>query len=83
MGAVKVKMLYFGMAIDIAGRREEQVAIAPGSVGELLDALEGKHAGLRGLRKSSRVAVDNELVDDEFELKGGETVALLPPVAGG
>lgn len=83
MSSVKVKMLYFGMAGDITGKREEQVALDRGSVGDLLDELEHKYARLRGLRRFSRVAVDEELVDERFVLKGGETVALLPPVAGG
>ena len=83
MGPVKVKMLYFGMAGDITGKREEQVTLDRGSVGDLLDQLEHRYTRLRGLRKFSRVAVDEELVDERFVLQGGETVALLPPVAGG
>jgi len=83
MSSVKVKLLYFGAAGDITGKRGERVTLVKGSVGQLLDMLEGRYAGLEDLRRSSRVAVDQELVDEEFELNGGETVALLPPVAGG
>ncbi len=76
-------MLYFGMAGDITGRREERIVLTKGSVGDLLDELESKYSGLGDLRRFSRVAVDEVLVDDKFRLRGGETVALLPPVAGG
>lgn len=76
-------MLYFGMACDVTGKREEQVTVSKGSVGDLFDGLEAKYAGLGSLRRFIRVAVDEELVDEEFKLGGGETVALLPPVAGG
>lgn len=83
MSPVRVRMLYFGMASDITGRREERVALAKGSVGDLLDELESKYSALGDLRRFSRVAVDEILVDEKFRLHGGETVALLPPVAGG
>ena len=81
MGPVRV--LYFGRAADIAGVREVRVAVTKCSVGALLDELGRRYSGIRGLRRFSRVAVNGELVDEEFELHGGETVALLPPVAGG
>lgn len=55
--------------------------MSKGSVGDLLDGLESKYAGLESLRGFSRVAVDEGLVDEEFKLEGGETVTLLPAVA--
>lgn len=83
MSPVREKVLYFGKAGDITGRREELVAMAEGSVGDLLDELESRYAALGDFRRSSRVAANEELVDEKFEPRGGDTVALLPPVAGG
>ncbi len=84
MGSVKVRVVYFGIAKDIAGRREEEFALdAPASVEDLLSETEKKHAGLRRLRGLARVAVNEELTGDRLQLLGGERVAILPPVAGG
>jgi molybdopterin converting factor small subunit len=55
----------------------------PSSVAALLRALEDRHRGLSGRLQSVRVAVDEEFVELSRELRGGETVALIPPVSGG
>jgi molybdopterin synthase sulfur carrier subunit len=73
----------------------KQVEVAPGSLAEVIEALEGAHPGFRdrlldeegGLRKFVNVFVDD---DDVRYLQGldtpvadGLTVSLIPAVAGG
>ena len=83
MSPVTVKIRYYGMTTDIAGTREEELSLAGRSVRDLLAEVRRRHPELGPVLKSSRVAVGNELARDETEFRGGETVALLPPVAGG
>jgi len=81
---VRVRVVYFGMAKDLAGRKEEELSLAaPASVDDLVSETERRHAGLKRLRGLARVAVNDELVGDGIPLLGGERVAILPPVAGG
>jgi molybdopterin synthase sulfur carrier subunit len=73
----------------------KQVEVAPGSLAEVIEALEAAHPGFRdrlldehgGLRKFVNVFVDD---DDVRYLQGldtpvadGLTVSLIPAVAGG
>ena len=84
MQTIRVKVLYFGMARDAAGRSEEQFSFSrPASVDDLLSEAENRHEGLTRLRKLIRVAVNEELVSGEVTLNNGDVAALLPPVAGG
>ncbi len=84
MPPITVRVRYFGMARDMAGRREERFALeAPALVRNLLDEAQARHGGLARLRTAVRVAVDEELAEETTALRGGETVVILPPVAGG
>ncbi len=84
MESVRVRVVYFGIAKDLAGRREEEFSLtAPASTEDLLSETEKRHAGLRRLRGLARVAVNEELAGESLQLLGGERVAILPPVAGG
>ena len=80
-----VTVLYFAALRDLAGRGEEQVNLdrSPQPVTALLEALEGRHGGLRGRLQAVRVAVNEEFVEKSSELRSGDVVALIPPVSGG
>lgn len=86
--ALEVEVLYFAALRDLAGVATERVALPATPAGEprvadLLADLEARHAGLRGRLQSVRVAVDEEFVELSTALRGGEVVALIPPVSGG
>ena len=83
--STSVSVLYFAALRDLAGVPEERVSLAttPVSVATLLQALETRHEALRGRLQSVRVAVDEEFSELSHELRGGEVVALIPPVSGG
>jgi molybdopterin converting factor subunit 1 len=80
-----VSVLYFAALRDLAGTGEERVSLPslPLSVAALLQALEARHGALAGRLQSVRVAVDEEFAELSRELRGGEVVALIPPVSGG
>ena len=79
-----MQVLYFAALRDLAGTSEESVGLAvPQSVGSLLAALEDRHGQLRGRLGSVRVAVNEEFTELATLLRGGEVVALIPPVSGG
>ena len=72
-----------------------QLALEAESVGSLIDALAAQHAGLRErllepsgeLRRFVRVFVNEEdirfLDEQQTKLKDGDTVAIVPAIAGG
>lgn len=53
------------------------------TVGGLVDTLVRRYPGLKAHRSSLLVAVDREFRDEGTGLRGGEEVALMPPVSGG
>lgn len=83
-GDFDVEVLYFAALRDLSGVSGERVSL-PGalSVEALLSALESRHEGLRGRLQSVRVAVNEEFTERSTQLRGGEVVALIPPVSGG
>jgi molybdopterin converting factor subunit 1 len=81
-----VSVLYFAVLRDLAGLAEESVQLPstePATVSVLLTALEREHEALRGRLGSVRVAVNEEFAPLSTLLRGGEVVALIPPVSGG
>lgn len=81
---IRVKVLYFGHAREVAGKKEEEFSL-PGasSVRTLLSLSVEVHQELRGMRGAMRVAVNEEIAGESRRLADGDVVALLPPVAGG
>lgn len=82
-------MLYFAGARTLVGQSKEEVVLpASGtcSLSGLRDELVTRHgAGLGKLLSTSRWSVDQTMVDDgdDVVLRGGEEVAVIPPVSGG
>jgi len=81
---IKVRVLYFANARDLAGKSSEAVTIRAGdTVGKLLETLTASHPGLRPLKSSVRLSVNQVLAKADSALHDGDEVAVLPPVAGG
>jgi len=76
------RVIYFSIIRERAGAPEEEIEFR-GQVGDLRKILQRKYPDLRDLLAQVRFAVNNEYVGDEFNLKGDETVAVIPPVSGG
>ena len=69
---VTVDVLYFGVLKDFFGGEKDLVELADGASVEDLPVW-----------KAMAVAVNREYAGPETVLKGGDEVALLPPVSGG
>jgi molybdopterin synthase sulfur carrier subunit len=84
---LSVTVLYFAALRDLAGVGEEKLEVASSgselSVSNLLLELEQRHGSLQGRLDSVRVAVNEEFTERGALLRGGEVVALIPPVSGG
>jgi molybdopterin converting factor subunit 1 len=79
-----VRVLLFAQAREHAGRGEDTLELPAGSrVGDALDAIVARHAGLAPLRGHLAVALDGTLARAGDALADGCELALLPPVSGG
>jgi molybdopterin converting factor subunit 1 len=77
-----VTVRFFAQLRAAAGTDAATVAIEPGSdVRRLAARLESDYPDLR--LRGAMCAVDEAYADPTTPLRGGETVAFLPPVSGG
>lgn len=81
---LRVKVLYFARARDLAASDGESVDVEDGStVDDLSSELIRLHPPLRRLDRSVRYSVNLELVGRGTVLRESDVVGVLPPVAGG
>lgn len=81
---MRVTVLYFGQARDGSGAPTEDFVLPErASVGDLVGRAEIKHPRLRRLIASAQLALNEEITTRDAILGDGDTVAILPPVAGG
>jgi molybdopterin synthase catalytic subunit len=83
--AIEIDVHYFAAARELCGKERERVALptSPTSARAVLELLGRRHARLGALSARMRLAVNGEIVGGEHEVKGGDEIAVLPPVAGG
>lgn len=82
---MSVQVLYFAGVRDALGMDGEQLELPSGvdTVGSLASHLERLHPALSGRLDSVRFAVNEEFAAVDAPLHAGDTVAVIPPVAGG
>jgi sulfur-carrier protein len=82
---VTVRVLYFAAVRELVGRSEELLELPASvrNVAELGRHLEGIHPELKGSFGSVRIAVNESFAGADTTLAHDDTVALIPPVAGG
>jgi len=81
-----VRILFFSLLRDITGAEEiERTFEGRGSmtVQELLDTLYGEWPGLKKWDGKILVAADLDYIGRDGVIKGGQEVAIMPPVQGG
>jgi molybdopterin synthase catalytic subunit len=79
-----VRVLFFGMLKDAAGKSGEALEIPEGSsVADLLGVFRERIPRLKDSLGSLAVAVNQQYAGADIVLKEGDEVALLPPVSGG
>lgn len=82
---MRITVLYFAVLKERLGRSEEQMTVPDGNrVKDAIDLLTAKYWDVAQLRGKFRIALNEEFIDDEsLFLRDGDTMALVPPVAGG
>jgi len=81
---LKVKVTFFALYHERAGRRHLSLDLAPGTtVAEMVEEIRRIFPGLAPPTANIVVAVNTEYADPGMVLHGGDDVALIPPVSGG
>ena len=79
---MQVRVLFFGMLKDLAGKPSESINLPEGAtLGDVLRHYEGSIP--RELMTSMAMSVNQEYAAPDARLGPGDEVALLPPVSGG
>jgi molybdopterin synthase catalytic subunit len=81
---MRVRVLFFGMVKDLAGRPSEDAELPPGSdLRSVFEKYAARYPRLRDLAGSIVMARNQEFADLGTKLQEGDEVAFLPPVSGG
>jgi len=78
----ELKVQYFALLREQAGRRDEAVVTRAATPRELFTELSARHGFTLGT-EHLKVAVNTEFADWSRPLAAGDTVVFIPPVAGG
>ena len=82
---MKVTLLFFAAARDAVGCSSLPVELPPDvtRVAELLTWLGQRYASLEPYLSCLRIAQNERFVEDAQVIQEGDTLAVIPPVAGG
>jgi molybdopterin converting factor subunit 1 len=81
---MKIRLLFFAVLRDIAGRGEDVIELPEGThAGDVWQRLRDQHAALRDYIQPPMIAVNESYVSAEEPLRDGDELAFIPPVAGG
>jgi molybdopterin converting factor subunit 1 len=81
---MKVKVLYFANARELASQRLESLTLPEGvSLEKLVEHVLELHPGLKPFGSAVRFSINRELVEDNTVVRDGDEIGVLPPVAGG
>jgi molybdopterin converting factor subunit 1 len=82
---IKVKILFFGAAAEIAGKRDDEMMFSAGtdSGSALNKILAADPAFTESFKNSLLFAVNQEYAAGDEILRDGDELALIPPVSGG
>lgn len=82
---MKVTLLFFAAARDAVGCSTLAVELPEHvrTISDLLDWLSQRHASLAPYQSCLRIAQNECFVDGQCNIHEGDTLAVIPPVAGG
>jgi len=81
---LKIKLLFFAVLRDIAGRGEDVIELPDGArAGDVWQRLRDEHYTLRDYVQPPMIAVNESYVSADEPLHDGDELAFIPPVAGG
>jgi molybdopterin converting factor subunit 1 len=74
----------FARLAELAGTREETVEVGEGlRAVEVYQLLAERHPRLTGLGNTVMYAINQEYTSADAPVRGGDELALIPPVSGG
>jgi molybdopterin converting factor subunit 1 len=79
---LKIKVRYFALFREQAGRDSELIEFPGGTAAELFQMMSDIHPGLKS-EAAALVAVNDEMCEWETILVEDDEVLFFPPVAGG
>src|SRR5579863_745510 len=81
---MQIRVLFFGMLKDLAGRASDSLDLPDHStLRDLLTHYQRQIPGLNRISASLAMSINQEYAPPDSQLKSGDEVALLPPVSGG
>jgi molybdopterin converting factor subunit 1 len=81
---MRVKLRLFGGPRELVGRSELDLDVEAGSTaGQLVAGLVEEYPVLHSYAPVIKIAVNRRYADPETELREGDEIAFIPPVAGG
>lgn len=81
---LKVKVLMFARARELAGTSELELLMPEGSTtADCLLKLTGEFPLLETVKNCIILAVNLNYIKDPVEVKDGDEVAIIPPISGG
>jgi molybdopterin converting factor small subunit len=79
---MRIKLVAYGIAKDILKSKEKILEVNSGTIQDLKQRLLTEYPDFNHLSKLS-FAVCEEYRDNDFQLKDGDEVVIIPPVSGG
>ena len=84
LSSVKVNVAYFAQARELAGTKEDEIALDdPADMNHLFSEIMKAHPKLQGIRYVLSSLVNGRAVLENAALSDGDRVTLFPPVGGG
>jgi len=81
---LKINVLLFASLKDITGKGQLEIEVEENCSVEILSKkLYELYPKVESFDSSVRIALNQEFVEGDIELKDGDEVAYLPPVSGG
>lgn len=82
---MQVTLLFFAAARDATGRSKDVVELPAEvtNVAELVAWLGGQYPPLQSYLDCLRIAQNEQFADAAAPIRSGDTLAVIPPVAGG
>ena len=78
-----INVLYFASLAEQAGCDSETLDIEPNSsLAEVYSTLKAKH-NFEQSQSQLRIAINDRFCDWQSEINAGDSIAFIPPVAGG
>jgi molybdopterin converting factor subunit 1 len=84
MPLMKVRLLFFAVLREIAGRDTQELALADGTTaGDVWRSLRGTYDKLADYTQPPMIAINETYATPDAVLRDGDELAFIPPVAGG